>query len=114
MEEFHCNCISCGKLPEQKEGELNLWVESKDGMLCGSCWKHVLEVLRASDIPVERRYEEEVSFCCFCVLCARTPPDPEVKIWVETEFGCLCELCMKRIIREGVEREIKKVVEGCK
>lgn len=110
MEEFHCNCASCGRLPEQKKGVLNLWVESKDGMLCENCWKRGIDMLKASAIPVKRKYEVKEAFCCFCVLCGRAPPDPKVKIWVETEFGCLCEICMKRIMRKGIEREIKKML----
>jgi hypothetical protein len=110
-EEFHCNCISCGKLPKQEEGALDLWAETPKGMLCEECWKKGMEILDASRIPMGERHDEKQPFCCFCVLCARTPPDPEIKIWVETGRGCLCEICLKRLAREGVEREIKKIME---
>ncbi|GCC11399.1 hypothetical protein IPdc08_01454 [archaeon] len=109
--EFHCNCPACGKLPKQKKSALNLWVESPKGMLCEECWKKGMKVLNITEIPVERHYYEKEAFCCFCVLCGRTPPDPEIKIWAETEMGCLCEICLKRVVREGVEREIQNMME---
>lgn len=110
-DEFHCNCIACGRLPKQEEDALDIWAETPKGMLCEECWKKGMEVLDTSKIQVKEHCDEKEPFCCFCVLCGRAPPDPDIKIWVETERGCLCELCLKRVAREGVERGIKKIME---
>ncbi len=110
--EFHCNCVSCGKLPEQEKSPFNLWIEVSEGMLCEECWKKRTELLDVSRIPVENHHYESEVFCCFCILCGRTPPDPEIKIWVETTRGCLCEVCLKRVAGEGLVREIQKIREG--
>lgn len=109
---FHCNCISCGESPKQDRGVLNIWIEIPEGFLCEKCWKKRIDTINASDISVKKQHESSIISCCFCILCGKTPPDPEVKIWVETQRGCLCEMCLKRIVIEGIEREIKNMTEG--
>jgi len=110
-EEFRCSCISCGRLPKQEEGVLSLWVESAKGMLCEDCLRRGIDTLDASKLMPGKGIPEKEEFCCFCVLCGRSPPDPAIRIWVETEWGCLCATCLRRVIGEGIGREIEKMLE---
>lgn len=92
MKEFRCSCIGCGKTPEF--GATGIWMESKAGMLCESCWRSAATekiFTEPSGAPAEGE------FCCYCALCRRIPPDPEYKIWIETENGCICEKCWKEL-----------------
>ncbi len=90
MKDFRCSCIGCGKTPEF--GKTEIWVEAGSGMLCESCWR--AEVSRSRQTPKDTDLSEH-EFCCFCALCKRIPPDPEFKIWIETDKGCICEKCWK-------------------
>ena len=92
MKDFRCSCIGCGKTPEF--GATGIWMESSTGMLCESCWRAAaLEktFIESGNAPAEGE------FCCYCALCRRTPPDPEYKLWIETDSGCICEKCWKEL-----------------
>ncbi len=93
MKEFRCSCKGCGKTPEF--GKTEIWIESEGGMLCESCWRTVVREGRQA--PKETGTSEH-EFCCFCALCKRMPPDPEYKIWIETDKGCICEKCWRETI----------------
>jgi hypothetical protein len=97
-------------LPE-KEGALGLWAATPTGMLCEACWKKATDMADISRIKTETRVRQGEEFCCFCVLCGRVPPDPWVWVWVETERGCLCGACLKKVIPAGVEIEIQKLLQ---
>lgn len=109
-EEFRCFCIVCGKAPELKTSEL--WVETEKGMLCEKCWREPVEEVIRKSLPVDKQraglMNEE--FCCFCVLCGRAPPDPNSRLWLETERGCLCEGCWKEFVKEAVEEKIESLL----
>ena len=93
MNDFRCSCTGCGKRPEFNAA--GIWIETESGMLCDSCWK---EGVRTSRLSPEKSDERAGEFCCFCALCKRTPPDPDYKVWIETEKGCICEKCWKEVI----------------
>ncbi|MCL4476327.1 MAG: hypothetical protein M1508_08905 [Nitrospirae bacterium] len=93
MKEFRCSCTGCGKKPEFASA--GIWIETESGMLCDSCWK---EAVRISGLSPGKSAEGESEFCCFCALCKRTPPDPDYKMWIGTEKGCICEKCWKEVI----------------
>jgi len=105
LKDFHCSCKGCGKRPEF--GVTEIWIETESGMLCESCWRTaVQENGRTSEGIVT----SESEFCCFCALCKRTPPDPDYKIWIETENGCLCEKCWKEKIGGLLDEKIESAL----
>ncbi len=91
--DFQCACKGCGKSPEF--GKTEIWIQGAGGMLCESCWRATLQ---KNDVPSTDAASSEHEFCCFCAICKRTPPDPEYKIWIETDKGCLCEKCWRETI----------------
>lgn len=105
MEEFRCSCTGCGKRPEF--GVTEIWVESEGGMLCDSCWKTEIHKARR---PSKGSGLSESEFCCFCALCRRTPPDPDYKVWIETEKGCLCEKCWKETMGKLLAEKIESIL----
>lgn len=64
-------------------------------MLCEACWRKVAYGYKG---PASSGKARESEICCFCSLCKRRPPDPNYKMWIETEKGCLCEKCWKETI----------------
>lgn len=72
-------------------------------MLCESCWRAEVQEGRQ---PQEKSATVESEFCCFCALCKRTPPDPDYKMWIETEKGCLCEKCWRETIGNMLAEKI--------
>src|SRR3990170_6038285 len=104
MEEFRCSCIGCGKKPEHVA--TGIWIETEGGMLCESCWRDAIRSSRAREVGGH----SEGEFCCFCALCKRTPPDPEYKMWIETEKGCLCEKCWRETIGKVLAERIESTL----
>lgn len=105
MKDFHCSCKGCGKRPEF--GVTEIWIETESGMLCESCWRTAVQENRRTS---EGIVTSESEFCCFCALCKRTPPDPDYKIWIETEKGCLCEKCWKEVIGNLLAERIESAI----
>lgn len=105
MKEFRCSCIGCGRKPEF--GVTEIWVESKEGMLCEACWRKSVYEYKGPTISDKAKESEH---CCFCSLCKRRPPDPDYKIWIETEKGCLCEKCWKEIIGKLLAERIEPAI----
>jgi TusA-related sulfurtransferase len=67
-------------------------------------------VLKDRRLP-EGGIQPEGGFCCFCAVCGRRPPDPDSKIWIETEGGCICQRCFNDAIGrllEGKEQSSAK------
>jgi len=104
MEGFRCSCIGCGRRPQF--GATTIWVEVEGGMLCEGCWRASVHSLRR---PSEKDTTTE-DYCCFCSLCKRRPPDPDCKVWIETERGCLCERCWKETIGKLLAERIESSI----
>lgn len=105
MKDFRCSCKGCGRTPGF--GAAEIWFESEGGMLCEACWKRAV---REGGPPPPEEGPKEGEFCCFCALCKRTPPDPEFKIWIETDKGCVCEKCWKETIGSLVAGRIESIL----